>query len=106
MKQKRHEQLQRQAEARRPGATISGDGEATKKKKVELNREFFKNLFRLLKIVVPGWKSTEMRLLISHSIFLVIRTLISLHVAELDGKLVSSLVRGRGREFWLGLYGG
>jgi ATP-binding cassette subfamily D (ALD) long-chain fatty acid import protein len=93
----------RQLAARRTGATVAGDGEATKKKKVELNREFFKSLFRLLKIVVPGWKSTEMRLLISHSIFLVIRTLISLHVAELDGKLVSSLVRGRGREFLIGI---
>lgn len=93
----------RQAEARRRGGTVAGDGDSTKRKKVELNREFFKSLFRLLRIVVPGWRSTEMRLLISHSIFLVIRTLISLHVAELDGKLVSSLVRGRGREFLIGI---
>jgi hypothetical protein len=70
---------------------------------VELNREFFKNLFRLLKIVIPGWKSTEMRLLISHSFFLVARTLLSLYVADLDGKLVSSLVRGKGKDFLIGI---
>lgn len=86
----------RQAEAKRRG-------ESTKRKRVELNREFFKSLFRLLKIVIPGWRSTEMRLLISHSVFLVIRTLISVYVAELDGRLVSSLVRGKGREFLIGI---
>lgn len=77
--------------------------EATKKKKVELNREFFKNLGKLLKICIPGWRSVEMRLLISHSIFLVVRTLISLKVAAMDGQLVSSLVRGKGRDFLWGV---
>lgn len=81
------------------GMTTSGDADVTARKKVELNREFFRNLFRLLRIVVPGVRSKEMRLLISHSVFLVIRTLISLYVAELDGKLVSSLVRGKGKDF-------
>ncbi|CAN9133664.1 unnamed protein product [Alternaria alternata] len=83
--------------------TTAGEGEATGKKKVELNREFFKNLLRLLKICIPGWKSKEFRLLIGHSVFLVLRTMISLYVAELDGRLVSALVRGKGREFLLGL---
>ena len=93
-----------QAQARqRPSKTSSTEGEATVRKRVELNREFFKNLFRLLRIVIPGWKSKELRLVISHSFFLVVRTLISLYVAELDGKLVSSLVRGKGREFLLGV---
>jgi ATP-binding cassette subfamily D (ALD) long-chain fatty acid import protein len=80
--------------------TTLGDGG---RKKVELNREFFKNLLRLLKICIPGWKSKELRLIISHSIFLVLRTMISLYVAELDGRLVSALVRGKGRDFMKGL---
>ncbi|KAI5307744.1 hypothetical protein KEM55_007533 [Ascosphaera atra] len=71
--------------------------------KVELNREFIVNLLRLLRIVVPGIRSKEFRLLVSHSVFLVLRTLISVYVAALDGRLVSSLVRGKGREFLLGL---
>ncbi|KAF2865385.1 ABC transporter transmembrane region 2-domain-containing protein [Massariosphaeria phaeospora] len=78
-------------------------GEATARKKVELNREFFRNLLRLLRIVIPGWRSKELRLLISHSVFLVLRTMISLYVAELDGRLVGSLVRGKGKEFLVGL---
>ena len=92
-----------QARVRQHPGTSSTEGEATIKKRVELNREFFKNLLRLLKIVIPGWRSKELRLILTHSFFLVIRTLISLYVAELDGKLVSSLVRGKGREFLLGI---
>ncbi|KAF2281432.1 uncharacterized protein EI97DRAFT_410265 [Westerdykella ornata] len=94
---------QRQAELRSKSGTGVGEGEATGRKKVELNREFFKNLIRLLKIVIPGWRSKELRLLISHSVFLVLRTMISLYVAELDGRLVSSLVRGKGKDFLTGL---
>ncbi|KAH7407168.1 ATP-binding cassette sub-family D protein-like protein member 1 [Cadophora sp. MPI-SDFR-AT-0126] len=93
----------RQAEKRQRGSTVLGHGEATKRQKVELNREFFKNLFKLLRICIPGWRSTEFRLLISHSIFLVIRTLISLKVAAMDGALVSSLVRGKGKDFLIGI---
>lgn len=87
----------------RKTSTSPTAGEATGRKKVELNREFFKNLLRLLRICIPGWKSKEFRLLISHSVFLVLRTMISLYVAELDGRLVSNLVRGRGRDFLWGL---
>ncbi len=76
-----------------------GDEAAKKKKKVELNREFFRALLRLLRIVVPGWRSNEARLLISHSFFLVVRTLISVKVAEMDGAIVKSLVKGSGKEF-------
>ncbi|KAL2260780.1 hypothetical protein VTK26DRAFT_5134 [Humicola hyalothermophila] len=69
------------------------------RKKVELNREFFRSLLRLVRIAMPGWRSPEMRLLISHSFFLVMRTLISLKVAAMDGAIVKALVRGNGREF-------
>lgn len=93
----------RAAEARKRPATGKAEGEATGRKKVELNREFFRNLGRLLRICIPGWKSKELRLLVSHSVFLVLRTLISLYVAELDGRLVSSLVRGKGKAFLKGL---
>ncbi|KAF3008834.1 hypothetical protein E8E13_010794 [Curvularia kusanoi] len=90
-------------EAQRQTGTGPSGGEATGRKKVELNREFFKNLLRLLKICIPGWRSKEFRLIISHTVFLVLRTMISLYVAELDGRLVSSLVRGKGSEFLKGL---
>lgn len=79
-------------------ATEDGDGKK-KKRKVELDREFFRSLLRLMRIVVPGWRSKETRLLISHSFFLVVRTLISLKVAAMDGAIVKALVKGNGKEF-------
>jgi ATP-binding cassette subfamily D (ALD) long-chain fatty acid import protein len=84
--------------ASRKSTTSSGD-EETPKKKVALDRDFFRSLLRLLKIVIPGWRSKETRLLISHSFFLVLRTLISLRVAEMDGAIVKALVKGNGKEF-------
>lgn len=99
--------VRRQQEIRAHQAAGLGGADATqpaqKSKRVEINIEFFRNLGRLLKIVIPGLKSKELRLLINHSVFLVARTLLSLYVAELDGKVVSALVKGRGREFLLGL---
>ena len=62
-------------------------------------RQDFGLWLRLLKIVVPGWRSKETRLLASHTFFLILRTLISLRVAEMDGAIVKALVKGRGKEF-------
>ncbi|ETN42503.1 uncharacterized protein HMPREF1541_01660 [Cyphellophora europaea CBS 101466] len=97
--------LRRQHEIRaRQSVTSAGDPvKEQKSKRVEINREFFRNLARLLRIVIPSWRSKELRLLLSHSVFLVLRTLLSLYVAELDGRVVGALVKGKGREFVLGL---
>ncbi|KAI0533203.1 ABC transporter transmembrane region 2-domain-containing protein [Xylaria digitata] len=89
----------REAAKRHSGTTSSDTQDSASKKKVELNREFFRSLLRLLKIVVPGAASKEARLLLSHSFFLVVRTLISLKVAEMDGAIVKALVKGSGKEF-------
>jgi ATP-binding cassette subfamily D (ALD) long-chain fatty acid import protein len=95
---------QRAAQQVRSKVSLSrGPGSAAKPRKVELNREFFKNIIRLIRIVIPGWRSKEARLLISHSIFLVTRTLLSVYVADLEGKLVGNLIRGKGRDFLSGL---
>lgn len=96
-----------QETAKRTGTTGSvagGEDDAAarrnrKRRKVELDREFFRSLLGLLRVVVPGWRSKEARLLISHSFFLVVRTLISLKVAAMDGAIVKALVKGNGREF-------
>lgn len=98
--------IRRQAEIKETSGpkTVEERADAgQRKKRVEINREFFKNLWRLLRIVIPGAKSKEARLLLSHTVFLVLRTLLSLYVASLDGRVVSALVKGRGRDFLLGL---
>ncbi|KAI1426298.1 ABC transporter transmembrane region 2-domain-containing protein [Xylaria sp. FL1777] len=89
----------REAAKRHSGTTSSDTQDSASKKRVELNREFFRSLLKLLKIVIPGVASKEARLLLSHSFFLVVRTLISLKVAEMDGAIVKALVKGSGKEF-------
>lgn len=46
--------------------------------KAHVNREFFKNLCQLLKIVVPGWGSRESGLLFLVALSLVARSLCDL----------------------------
>ncbi|CDS12272.1 Putative ATP-binding cassette, subfamily D(ALD), member 2 [Lichtheimia ramosa] len=64
---------------------------------------FFKQLQRLLRIVMPGVRSKEFWMLVVHSFFLVFRTVLSVYVASLDGRIVSALVRGKLKEFMLGI---
>ncbi|KAI1152906.1 ABC transporter transmembrane region 2 [Nemania diffusa] len=89
----------REAAKRHSGTTSSDTQDSASKKKVELNREFFRSLLKLLHVVIPSASSKEARLLLSHSFFLVVRTLISLKVAEMDGAIVKALVKGSGKEF-------
>ncbi|KAG5912957.1 hypothetical protein E4U42_001618, partial [Claviceps africana] len=95
------EAAQRDARRGTVSSSVSPDADAdpAPRKKVALDRQFFRSLLRLVRIVVPGWRSTEARMLVSHTFFLVLRTLISLRVAEMDGAIVKALVRGNGREF-------
>lgn len=72
--------------------------------KVAVDKAFFQRLLRLLKIIMPGGvRCKEFWLLATHSGFLVLRSIISLYVATLDGKLVASLIKGKGKEFLLGI---
>ncbi|EXX78280.1 uncharacterized protein OCT59_022927 [Rhizophagus irregularis] len=76
---------------------------ARQKKRVEVDAIFFERLKRILKIVIPGIRSKELWLLIIHSGFLVFRTILSVYVAALDGRIVSALVRGNGKDFLTGI---
>nr|XP_018264977.1 ATP-binding cassette, subfamily D (ALD), peroxisomal long-chain fatty acid import protein [Kwoniella dejecticola CBS 10117]OBR87135.1 ATP-binding cassette, subfamily D (ALD), peroxisomal long-chain fatty acid import protein [Kwoniella dejecticola CBS 10117] len=64
---------------------------------------FHIRLKRLLRIVIPSLKSREAAMLALHSAFLVTRTGLSLYVAELDGRIVSSLVTAQPALFLMNL---
>ncbi|KAJ8608146.1 hypothetical protein MRB53_039825 [Persea americana] len=51
----------------------------------------------------PRWTSKETGLLLSHGLFLLLRTYLSLVVARLDGEIVRDLVAGNGRAFLWGI---
>ena len=59
-----------------------------------LNAAFLKQLLKLLRISIPGLWTTEFVLLVAHTLSLVSRTFLSIYVAQLDGRLVKSIVEG------------
>jgi hypothetical protein len=64
------------------------DSKGYSTKKVAVNKVFYKNLKVLLKICIPHWRSKTSLLLVTHSAFLILRTYLSLVVAQIDGRIV------------------
>ncbi|KAI7903074.1 ABC transporter transmembrane region 2-domain-containing protein [Cokeromyces recurvatus] len=75
----------------------------SKNQKVGVNEEFKRQLSLIAKIIFPHWRTKEGGLLVLHSIFLVLRTYLSVVVARLDGRIVRDLVNGHGKRFLIGL---
>ncbi|KAF9235810.1 ABC transporter transmembrane region 2-domain-containing protein [Melanogaster broomeanus] len=57
----------------------------------------------LLRIVIPSIRSRDALLILAHSCFLVLRTVLSVAVARLDGRIVRDLVSADGYGFLRGL---
>ncbi|KAJ2521676.1 ATP-binding cassette long-chain fatty acid transporter pxa1, partial [Coemansia sp. RSA 2049] len=69
----------------------------------KLDKAFLLQLRALARIMIPSVASKEVAIIAMHTMFLVLRTWLSVVVAELDGKIVKHLVRGQGRRFLAGL---
>ncbi|KAI2638559.1 ABC transporter transmembrane region 2-domain-containing protein [Xylaria nigripes] len=85
---------------------VSGLGDGTvpsAQTKPGLNLAFLHQFLSLMSIMIPRWTSKEAGLLVSHGMFLMLRTYLSLVVARLDGEIVRDLVAGNGRLFLWGL---
>ncbi|KAJ2663457.1 ATP-binding cassette long-chain fatty acid transporter pxa2 [Coemansia sp. RSA 1200] len=81
----------------------NGNDNDKQRRGAQLDKQFFDNMKRLVRIVIPGLLTKESAMLATHTILLVVRTFLSVAVAALDGRIVSSLVRLQGREFLLGI---
>lgn len=68
-----------------------------------LNLAFLHQFLSLLNIMIPRWGSKETGLLLSHGVFLILRTYLSVVVARLDGEIVRDLVAGNGKSFLWGI---
>lgn len=68
-----------------------------------LNLAFLHQFLSLMSIMIPRWSSKEAGLLVSHGMFLMLRTYLSLIVARLDGEIVRDLVAGNGKQFLWGI---
>lgn len=91
-----------------PRATKISDGLHTPQvppaqTKPGLNLAFLHQFLSLLSIMIPRWSSKETGLLLSHGMFLMLRTYLSLVVARLDGEIVRDLVAGNGKAFIWGI---
>eukprot|EP01119_Soliformovum_irregulare_P011257 TRINITY_DN2810_c0_g1_i1.p1 TRINITY_DN2810_c0_g1~~TRINITY_DN2810_c0_g1_i1.p1 ORF type:complete len:702 (-),score=151.29 TRINITY_DN2810_c0_g1_i1:24-2129(-) len=62
-------------------------------KKHPVNSLFVKRLIRIIKIIVPSWRSTEFLHLILLAFLLLARSILSLQVAEITGRNASYLVQ-------------
>ncbi|CAE6463760.1 unnamed protein product [Rhizoctonia solani] len=88
---------------KRKGKGKAGDEPGVKKERVKVDAVFYARLRHILRIVIPSWRSKEAVMLAIHSGFLVFRTILSLYVADLDGRIVASLVRAETVPFLLNL---
>ncbi|KAK0274281.1 ATP-binding cassette long-chain fatty acid transporter pxa1 [Friedmanniomyces endolithicus] len=68
-----------------------------------LNMAFLYQFGALMRIMIPRASSKESGLLLTHALFLLLRTYLSLVVARMDGEIVRDLVAGKGRAFLLGI---
>ena len=71
--------------------------------KPNLDKTFLRQLRAILRICFPSWHSKETLILVLHSFFLVARTVLSVGVARLDGRIVRDLVSADGKGFLKGL---
>ena len=63
-----------------------------KKRSPAVNREFLRQLLKLLRVSIPSPLTKEFLLLVLHTASLVSRTFLSIYVAQLDGRIVKSIV--------------
>lgn len=80
-----------------------GGAAAASAKKVGVNREFFRQLRAIFKVIVPRSSSKEVFIFLLHTAFLVLRTYLSVLVARLDGRIVRDLVTANAKGFMKGL---
>lgn len=78
--------------ARKAGESAAASTNAAAQR-VGVNKDFFRQLAAIWRIIVPRATCKEVGLISAHTTFLLLRTYLSLLVARLDGKLVGDLVR-------------
>eukprot|EP01017_Pseudomicrothorax_dubius_P039005 TRINITY_DN592_c0_g3_i6.p1 TRINITY_DN592_c0_g3~~TRINITY_DN592_c0_g3_i6.p1 ORF type:complete len:662 (-),score=198.19 TRINITY_DN592_c0_g3_i6:121-2106(-) len=63
------------------------------KGKGNIDSVFFKRLQHLLKIVIPSWKTPEVLDIASLTLFLIVRTFLSIYISAINGRIVNSIVK-------------
>ena len=82
---------------------LDGKDKSRRKSTPNVNKLFYAQLRRLLKIIIPGVWSKEFGALAFHTATLVTRTFLSVYVARLDGSIVKTIVQRDVTKFLLQL---
>lgn len=81
----------------------------TKRAAPGFNKEFILELYKLVRLMIPGVNTPEVALLILHTLTLITRTFMSIYVATMEGQMVKYIVRRDVKNFafmllkWLGV---
>lgn len=60
--------------------------------KGNVDREFWERVFKLVRYVIPDWKCKEAKYSIVLLVLLVIRTMMSIWLADVNGRVVKAIV--------------
>lgn len=73
---------------------VSAEASFMKKQiKGHVNMAFFRKLMKLLKIAIPKALGRETVTIITLSVLLVVRSVLSIYISEVNGSIVSAIVR-------------
>lgn len=61
--------------------------------KGNVDEVFFKRIKKLITIVIPTWKCQEVLDLVLLTVFLVLRTFLSIYLAGVNGKIVKAIIQ-------------
>lgn len=65
---------------------------APKKETISVNSRFFKKLYKLLKISIPSLVSKESGIVLALTLSMILRTWLSIQIAEVNGSIVKAIV--------------
>ena len=75
----------------------------SKQSKGNVDRKFLKRLLKLIKIAIPGWASRETSYILFLSVCLVVRTILSIQLADVNGTVVHGIIKMDRGKFLKGL---
>lgn len=75
-----------------------------KKSKGRVDGKFLKRLWRFIKIAIPGWNTKETANILFLSVMLVVRTILSIQLAEVNGGVVHGIINRNNKKFVQGLF--
>ncbi|KAH7096133.1 ABC transporter transmembrane region 2-domain-containing protein [Auriculariales sp. MPI-PUGE-AT-0066] len=71
--------------------------------KTAVDKSFARQLLAVLRVAFPSLTSKQVGIITLHSVFLILRTYLSIVVAKLDGRIVRDLVNADGKGFLMGI---